>query len=143
MKLPFELNKARKLSDEDIERIINLSKFGESESSIAKLLGVARSTVRHHRLKHLEPVKFAEMEHRKILRNKSYKSTNQGNTKDYRERLVKAHGKKVVLEHLSKIERKTRDKQKRLEWQRKYREKNKDRINALWRKNYHIKKLNK
>ena len=140
MKLPAKLNKARKLTDEDIQRIYDLYSFGESKSSIAKELGVTRYAVYHHIYKKFFPEMFAEMTHRRVLRNRNYK--NKGGLPDYLKRLRLAHGKDKVSVHRQKIKDKwvAKNRDKYLEQRRKYRAKNKKRINANWMKNYYKKR---
>lgn len=104
MKLPFELNKQRKLSDEDIEHILSLYKFGETISSLARIYNVDRNTIYHHVWKVFNPKRFYEIEQLKMKRNrklgkgKREKELERLAKIDRKNRLIKAFGKKKVIQ---------------------------------------------
>src|SRR3990167_1229639 len=102
MKLAYEKNKSRKLSDDDIQRIYDLYTFGESIMSIAKELGVRRWAIYHHIYKRFFPERFAEMEHIKVIRNRQYER-KKNDHQDYLKRLKETHGEKEVSRHRQKI----------------------------------------
>lgn len=141
MKMPVELDKRRKLSDEEIDSMLGFYQTGVSIVELAKKYGVARFTVYHHVYKRFYPEKFAEMEWRKVMRLKGNRKYNLAHTHSRKERLRKVYGVKAVANHLQKIKDKwiKENPEKYLEYKRKYREKNRKKINENWMKNYYKK----
>ena len=98
MKLPLKLNKARKLSDDDIRGIVQMRKMGESLRTIAGKYKVDRSAVLHHIYKALDPQRYWHMEQLKMARNVRYKDKEKESlrAKDRLKRLKKHFGDKKL-----------------------------------------------
>lgn len=143
IKMPIELDERRKLSLEQIDSMVGFIIVGETFSSVAKKFGVNRGTVYHHFWKRFDPMKFRQMEGRKVIRNRKYARYNLDYTHTRKTRLRKVFGIKKAAKYLQDIKDKWIEKnpQKFLEYRRKYRHENRKKINENWNKNYHKKRL--
>lgn len=128
---PFELDKRRKLTQAQLEEVIELRKNNYAYNYIAKKFGVAKQTVMLHCYKVLEPEKFLAVMNIKL----SYEYNKYHSDEDYRQHKIKQSVKSVAdPERRERLRYYNKEKSKIAEHNR---SKNPDRIE--YKKNYNKK----